>query len=244
MYNLLLSLAVGVLVTLAMKLAGFSLWAAVVPGTLAFLVAYFLLARRVVKQVQALSTRVQKELSGQPSNPREMQQMIQRAVKMLEGGLSWGKWQFLVAPELHAQIAMLLYMAKDFDAALPHFEKASARNAMAKAMEGALYFQRKDPARMKTAFEAAVKTGKKESLVWAVYAWCLVQLKERGQALQVLGRAVEANPSDEKLKGSLSALQNDKRLKMRPYEPHWWQFGLEPPPTPTMGGRRVQFLRR
>ena len=52
----------------------------------------------------------------------------------------------------------------------------------------------------------------------------------------------------EKLKASLTQLQNDKRLKMKPYEPTWWQFGLEAPPMPTMGGggggRRVQFITR
>jgi tetratricopeptide (TPR) repeat protein len=244
MYNLLISLAAGVVVTLLVRLAGFSIWAGLVPGVLAFIAAYILLARRVVTKVQGLMTKVQKELSGQPANPRELQQTIQRAVKMLEGGLEWGRWQFLVASEIHAQIGMLLYMAKDLDGAQKHFAQASQRNYMAKAMEGALWFQKKDPARMKAAFESAVKSGKKESLVWAVYAWCLLQLKDRDQALQVLGRGVETNPSDEKLRNSLSALQNDKRLKMKPYEPMWWQFGLEPPPTPTMGGRRVQFLRR
>ena len=68
------------------------------------------------------------------------------------------------------------------------------------------------------------------------------------QALAVLARGAEANPADEKLKGSLVQLQNDKRLKMKPYEPLWWQFGLESPPPQMMGGggggRRVQFTRR
>ncbi|HYO74145.1 MAG TPA: tetratricopeptide repeat protein, partial [Archangium sp.] len=99
----------------------------------------------------------------------------------------------------------------------------------------------------KRSFETAVTAGKKEPLVWAVYAWCLVQNKEKDEALRVLGRGVEANPSDEKLKNSLSALQNDKKLKMKPYEPMWWQFGLEAPPPQMLGGgggRRVQFTPR
>lgn len=244
MYNLLISLAVGLVVALLVKLANFSLWAGLVPGLLAFVATYILLARRVVLKVQALMGRVQKELSGQPANPRELQQTLQRAVKTLESGLPWGRWQFLVAPEIHSQIGMLQYMGKDLDGALKHFEQGSTRNYMAKAMEGALHYQRKEPEKMKAAFETAVKSGKKESLIWAVYAWCLLNLKDREQAMRVLGRGVETNPSDEKLKNSLAQLQNDKRLKMRPFEPAWWQFGLEPPPTPTMGGRRVQFLRR
>ena len=59
-----------------------------------------------------------------------------------------------------------------------------------------------------------------------------------------MARTVEANPSEEKLKGGLTALQNDKKLKMKPYEPMWWQFGLENPPLQQMGGRQVRFERR
>lgn len=247
MLNLLIALAIGIVVGVGITLAGFSWWAALIPALIAFVAAYVVLARRIITQVQALMGRVQAELQGQPTSQRDLQGRLDRATKILESGLPLDRWQFLVAPELHAQIAMLRYMAKDHDGALPHFRKASARNYMAKAMEGALHYQRKDPAAMKAAFEAAVKSGKKESLVWAVYAWCLVQNKDRDEALRVLGRGVEANPSDEKLKASLAQLQNDKRLKMRPYEPAWWQFGLETPPMqPPMGGggRRVQFVRR
>jgi tetratricopeptide (TPR) repeat protein len=247
MYNLLIALGVGVAITLGVKLFGFSIWAGIIPGTLAFAGTYFVLARRVGNLLQVLMTSVQKELQGQPTSQKEAQARVERAIKMLEGGLVYDKWQFLVGPEIHSQIAMLKYMSKDLDGAERHFDKASPRNYMAKAMQGAMYYQRKDFKKMKSAFEAAVTSGKKEPLVWAVYAWCLVQNKEKDEALKVLGRGVEANPSDEKLKNSLSALQNDKKLKMKPYEPMWWQFGLEPPPPQVLGGgggRRVQFNPR
>ena len=58
---------------------------------------------------------------------------------------------------------------------------------------------------------ARSRPARRRALVWAVYAWCLLQSKERDKALAVLGRAVAANPSDEKLKAGLTALQNDKR---------------------------------
>jgi predicted Zn-dependent protease len=248
MYNLLIALGVGVAITLGVKLFGFSLWAGIIPGTLAFMATYFLLARRIGNQLQVLMGSVQKELQGQPTSQKEAQARVERAIKMLEGGLVYDKWQFLVGPEIHSQIGMLKYMAKDLDGARAHFARASARNYMAKAMEGALYYQRKDFPAMKKSFEAAVTAGKKEPLVWAAYAWCLVQNKEKDEALRVLARGVEANPSDEKLKNSLSALQNDKRLKMKAYEPMWWQFGLETPPPQVLGGggggRRVQFNPR
>jgi tetratricopeptide (TPR) repeat protein len=249
MYNLLIALAAGLVVTLLTRSFGFNLWQSLIPGTIVLVATYLLLARRIGNKLQALMRSVEKEFQGQPTSQKEAQGRIDRAIKILEGGLVYDKWQFLVGTEIHAQIGMLKYMAKDMDGAKAHFAKASPRNFMAKAMEGALYYQRKDFAQMKKSFEAAVTSGKKEPLVWAVYAWCLVQNKEKDEAVKVLARGVEANPSDEKLKNSLSALQNDKRLKMKPYEPMWWQFGLETPPPQMLGGgggggRRVQFNPR
>jgi len=247
MYNVLISLAVGIVVALLVKLAGFSLWAGIVPGLIAMVIAFVLLARRVAARIQALMTTVQQDLQSQPTSQKDAQGRVERAVKTLEKGLVYDKWQFMVGPEIHAQIGMLKYMVKDLDGAKSHFDKSSSRNYMAKAMEGALYYQRKDFAAMKRAFEAAVKSGKKESIVWAVYAWCLLQNKEKDEAQRVLARGVEENPKDERLKTSLSQIQNDKRLKMKPYEPMWWQFGLEAPPPmmpPMGGGRRMQFTTR
>ena len=247
MYNLLIALGVGLVITLGIKLSGFTLLAGIIPGTLVFLGIYVWLGRRIGQKLQALMAAVQKELQGQPTSQKEAQARVERAIRMLEGGLVHDKWQFLVGAEVHSQIGMLKYMSKDLEGAQAHFARASPRNYLAKAMEGALFFQKRDPAAMKKSFEAAVVSGKKESVVWAVYAWCLLQNKDKDGALQVLARAVEANPTDEKLKNSLSALQNDKKLKMKPYEPMWWQFGLETPPPQMLGGgggRRMQFSPR
>ena len=244
MYNILLSLAAGVLVSLAIRLLGFSYLAAMLPGILALLATFILLSRWITTRVQALMTVVQRELSATPANPREQKARVEKAVKILEGGLVYGKWQILIGPEIHAQIGMLRYMTKDLESAEASFAKSNPRNAMAQAMRAALYFQKKDYARMESLFEEAVKAGRKEGMLWAAYAWCLLQLKEKEKALKVMARAVEANPSDEKLKAGLTALQNDKKLKMKPYEPMWWQFGLEQPPLMGPGGRQVHFVRR
>ena len=250
MYNLLIALGVGLAITLGVRLAGVgSIWAGIIPGTLAFIVTYLLLARRIGNQLNVLMTAVQKELEGQPTSQKDAKARVERAVKMLEEGLVYDKWQFLVGPEIHSQLGMLKYMSKDLEGAKRHFARSSVRNYMAKAMEGALHYQQKDFAAMRKSFDNAVVAGKKVPLMWAAYAWCLVQCDAKTEALQVLGRGVEANPGDEKLKSSLAALQNDKRLKMKPYEPMWWQFGLETPPPQVLGGgggggRRFQFSPR
>ncbi len=247
MYNLIISAAAGIAVAVLITLFGFPIWAGLVPGLIVFAGVYIVLARRVATQIQALSQSAQRELSTPAANVREQKVKIEKALKTLEEGLRFEKWQFMIASEVHAQLGMIKYMAKDLDGALPHFEKANPRNYMAKAMQAALYFQKKEYTRMKATFEGAAKSGKKEGLVWAAYAWCLLQIKEKDEALKVMARAVQQNPTDEKLKSGLVALQNDKRLKMKAWEPMWWQLGLEAPPMPQMGGgggRRVQFVRR
>ena len=243
MYNLLIAFAAGVVVTVAVRLAGLPLLAGIIPGVLVFIGVYILLARRIAEKLKALVNTAQKELQT-ISSQRDRDAKVAKAVKTLEQGLQYDRWQIMVASQVHGQIGILHYMMKDYAAAEPHLAQASKRDGMSQAMRGALYYQRKDYPKMTEAFERAVKAAKKESVIWAAYGWCLQQSKERDKAIGVLGRAVAANPSDEKLKSALTALQNDKRMKMKAWEPMWWQFNLETPPPDMGGGRRVQFQRR
>lgn len=247
MYNLLIALAAGIATAVLIKVLGFSLVAGIIPGTLVFVGLFVVLGRRTFLQLQKVVQEVQVELSSMTQNKKEQQAKAEKAIKMLEAALPLGKWQFLVEGEVWGQIGMIKHLFKDYDGAMAAFLKTSSRNYFAKAMQGAIFFQKKDFAAMEKAFEDAVKHGKKESLMWAAYAWCLVQNKQQDKALTVLGRAVTENPSDEKLKKALTALQNDKRLKMSPWEPMWWQLGLEQPPMQQVqfsGGRRPRFMRR
>ncbi len=239
MYNLLISAGVAVLVFTVLALA-FSPLAALIPAMLAFVITNILMARRIGKKVQELAMAAQKEIQAQ---------RVEKGIKLLEEGFKYDKWQLLVGPELHANIGILQYMRKEFDAARAHLEKATTRGpagARAKAMLACLHFQKKDEAAMRSAFELAVKAGKKDGLVWSTYAWCLDKLGKRDDALRVLARGVEANPSDEKLKNNQVALQNEKKLKMKAYGLEWYQFLLERPPMDMGpgGGRRVVFQRR
>ena len=243
MYNLLISLAIGLAVTLAIRLGTTFGWAAaVLPGIIALLAAYFVLARRTWKQLEGVFEETQGELRAQ---------RIDRAVQVLERGFVLAPWQFLVASQLHSQIGVLLYVKKDFDRALPHLEKSFSRHWVARAMLGASRWRRRDLAGMEKTFEEAVKTSKKEGLVWCVYAWLLEKEERHDDAVKVLGRGSAANPSDEKLKAALQALQNDKKLKLgKLYGEQWFQFHLEamPPqfvnPSMMRGSRRAIYGRR
>ncbi len=242
MYNLLISLAAGLAVTLAVRFGTNVGWVgSVVPGLLALMVAYFLLARRTWKQLEALMGTVQKEL---------LAQKLDRALQTLEGGFALAPWQFLVASQIHSQIGVLRYVRQDFSGAFPHLQKSFSRHGVARTMLALSHYRKKDLEGMRKVFDDAAKDNKKDGLLFATWAWVEEKEGAHDRAIAVLARGLKTNPSDEKLKAAAQALQNDKRLKLgKLYGEQWFQFHLEqmPPqmaPAGGRGGRRIVYQRR
>ena len=237
MWNLLISLALGAAVALGIRFGTEFGWvAAVFPGLVAAMVAYLLLARRIMKRLEGLFESTQHDVQAR---------RIDKAVQTLETGFALSPWQFLVAAQLHSNIGILLYLKQDMDAALPHLRKSFGKMWLARAMLGAALYRKKDVAGAREVFEGAVRSNKKESVLWAAYAWVLEKEGEHQAALAVVGRGVDQNPKDEKLKAVQVTLQNGKKLKLgKIYEENWFQLYLESPPTQLVGpgfrgGRRA-----
>ncbi|HET6439547.1 MAG TPA: tetratricopeptide repeat protein [Anaeromyxobacter sp.] len=228
MWNLLISLAAGTAVAAAIRFGTEFPWpAALLPGVVAAGATYFLLVRRILKRLERLFEAMQREVQARH---------VDKAIQTLQAGFSLAPWQFLVAAQIHSNIGILHYLKKDFDAALPHLLKSFTRNWIARGMLAALRYQRKDLAGARKVLDDAVSANRKEGVLWAEYAWILEKENQHEEAIAVLGRGVRANPSDEKLKASLQALQNGKKLKLgKLYEEQWFQFHLEPPPTQLVG---------
>ncbi len=243
MYNLLISLAVALAVAAAVGLGtNFGWVAAAAPGVLALLAAYLLLARRSFKRLEGVFEVAQKELQAQ---------RFDKALQTLQSGFSLAPWQFLVAAQLHSQIGVVLYAVKrDFDASEPHLEKSYVRHWIAQAMRAANRYRKRDLKGMREAFEAAVKASRKEGLLWAAYAWCLEKEGLHAEAVAVMSRAAKANPTDDKVKATLEALQNDRKLKLgKLWAEQWFQLHLERVPPDlygpgARGARRVIYQRR
>jgi tetratricopeptide (TPR) repeat protein len=176
---------------------------------------------------------------------REVQaQKIDKAIQTLQGGFVLAPWQFLVASQLHSNIGILHYLKQDLEAALPHLERSFSKNWVARGMLGASRYRKQDLAAATKVLEEAVRSNKKEGALWSLYAWILEKEGRHEAAIAVLGRAVAANPSDEKLKTSLQALQNGKKLKLgKLYAEQWFQFMLERPP-PELAGAGYRGSRR
>ncbi len=224
MWNLLISLAVGVAVALGIRFGTEFGWvAAAGPALVAAVATYILLVRRIMKKMALLMEAVQREAQAAK---------VDKAIQTLQSGFALAPWQFLIAAQLHGSIGMLHYLNRNVEAALPHLEKSFARHWIARGMLGAIRYRRKDLAGAREVFEDAIKANRKEGLVWAAWAWILEKEDRHDEAIAVLGRAVKANPSDENLKSALQTLQNGKKLKLgKLYEEQWWQFQLEAPPT-------------
>jgi len=242
MLNLVISLAAGILVGLLVAVTTqLGAVAAIIPGVVIAIAAYLILVRRTWKQLEAIFDAVQKELQSQK---------VDKALQVLQSGFRLAPWQFLVASQLHSNIGILLFVKGDATGALPHLEKSFTRNWIARAMLGVSRYRSRDLAAMTRVFEAAVKVNKKEGLLWQVYAWILEKEGRHSDAIALLGRAAAANPADEKVKSSLQALQNGKKLKLgKLYAEQWFQFRLESVPQTLMmpnhrPGRRAMFRPR
>lgn len=241
MWNLVISLALGVAVAAAIRFGTEFGWAAaILPGMVVATAAYLVLARRTWKRLEAIFDAMQREVQAQK---------FDKAIQTLESGFALAPWQFLVASQLHSNIGILHYLRRDFDAALPHLQKSFSRNWIARGMLAVALYRKRDLEGMKKVFQDATKVSKKEGVLWSTWAWILEKEGDHAEAIAVLGRAVAANASDEKLKSSLQALQNGKKLKLgKLYEEQWFQFHLEAPPPQFAGpgfrgGRRAIYGR-
>lgn len=248
MYNLLLSLAAGVVVALAIAFGTSTGWvAAVFPGLIVATALYVYGAFRIRKRLDAVNEVVQKEL---------MAQHVDKAIVALQGAFRFAPWQFLVGAQLHANIGMLHYLTGDLEAAVPELEQGLPRgwlarlvyrDWMSRSMLATARYRRRDLNGALSLYEESVRYGEKEGLAWSVYAWVLEKEGRHEEAIKVLGRGVAKLPKDEKLQDSLQALQNGKKLRLwKLYDMQWFQFRLEAPPQadPTGGRARRQVFRR
>jgi tetratricopeptide (TPR) repeat protein len=134
-----------------------------------------------------------------------------------------------VKGSIDGQIGVVQYLRKKNDEAEPLLASASMQHYIAKAMLGILQWKRGEKKKARETFDLALKTGKKESLLYAVYAYVLVEMGDRDKAIEMLNRGLGVCKGDERLITNRNLLQNGKALKMKVYGEQWYQFLLERP---------------
>ncbi len=220
MINLLLGLGAAIALVLLSSLLGIRLWLSIPLGLLAGGGLFIWLGRKVQEQLEKIFTRAGELLK---------KQHFDAAIEVMKEGYKLGPRQFLVRGSIDGQIGVVQYLRKKNEEAEPLLQSASMQHYVAKAMLGILQWKRGEKKKAKQTFELALKSGKKESLLYGVFAYVLNEMKERDAAIAVLNRGLKICKDDERLLSNRSLLQNGKSMKMKVYGEQWYQFMLERP---------------
>lgn len=212
MYNLLIS-AGSTAAVLLILLFGFNLvwWGSLLIAMVVFIGIFLLFSRITMKKVTDVLETAGKDLQGQ---------RFEKAIRELKDALKYGKWQIYVEGQLNAQIGMIYYMKRDFSNAFPYLEKAFFKNWAAMGMLGICYMKRQKKDKMIATFEKTLQWSSKESLLWNLFAYCLVECGETTKAKETLEKGLKKMPGDTSIKENLENLQQGEKDEDAPLRRH------------------------
>jgi len=244
MRNILLALAAGLVIFAALFVPGLlRVGEAIVPALLVVLAAYYFLARRSFRKVEAVFQASAQALQAMPPK-------FDLALSTLESARRFGREQLGIASQVDTQIGVIYFLKGDNNKALPYLKRSLGfGHWLGAAMLAVIYYKKKDPNEMRKTMDVVVKRAKKQGLAWSLYAYLLLQLGEREAAQRILVEGVKKTGDDAKVKEALLAVQNNRKIKMRAYKEQWYQFQLERPPAeyqrvPVGTGRMGKVARR
>ena len=239
MINLAISLGlVAVLAFLLKWPLGVSLWVGILIGFATGTALFIYLGKRVQDRLEAIFKRASEQLKRQQWDP---------AIGTMKEAYRWAPWQFMVKGTIDGQIGIVQYLRNKHAEAEPLLKSAGMNHYIAKAMLAILQWKRGERANAKKTFNLAIKAGKKESIVYAVYAYALNEMNEKNDAISILNKGLKYCKNDERLLSNRTLIQNKKPMKMKVYGEQWYQFMLErpvirqePPPFARMSRRMVR----
>ena len=232
MYNLLIALGVGALAfAVGMIVAGAPV-AGFVPAVLAAGIAYFLLMRRSGNQLAAISQEamvVFQDKMATARSQKEQQAIFQEGKAILEKGFALGRWQFMVAPQIHAQLGTLSYMQQDFVTAREHLQKGdtflgryTAWQPM--AMLALIEFRDGDADAAVKRLQGLSMAGRGDPLYWGIVVYIAHRAKNTDAALKAISDALEKHADSQVLQKLADQLRNKKRLTPELFGQGWLQF--------------------
>lgn len=229
MYNIIISAALAIITfALLFLVASLSWWVALIASLALMAGSFILISRIVMKKVEEVMSGAMKDLQTQRVTSKEMQvQLVDRAIRDLHEALKFEKWQVYVGGQVNASIGMLYYIKRDFAGAFPYLQKGFFKNWVTMGMLGITYFKKNKKDKMKETFDKALLGSPKESLLWALYAYCLCEAGEQEKAISVLEKGLKKLPNNEQLTSNLALVKEGKKMKMTGYGEMWYQFHLE-----------------
>lgn len=220
MYNLLISAGALVVTFLVICLAaGFEYWwAGLLVGLLLFMASFLIISRVVTKKLQDIMEPAMKDVQAQ---------RFEKGIRDLKSALKYAKWQIYVESQINSAIGMVYFVRREFQAAFPYLEKGFFKNWVTMGMLAVTYMKRNKHDKMRETFEKASMASPKESLLWALYGYCLNEIGDNVKACEVVAKGLAKLPGDENLKKNLELLREGKKMNMKGYGEMWLQFHLE-----------------
>lgn len=218
MYNLLISLAIGLISGVLVAMSPLGPWGGAVVCLLLMISSFIISTRIVMKKVSAIMDVVQKDL--QANRP-------EKAIKVLESALVYTKWQFYLKGQVRSQIGMIHFLRRDFSTAFEFLKEGFIRNWPAMGMLAVTYMKKSKSTLMVDTFEKAVAANKKEPMLWNLYAYCLEEAGQHAKAIEVMEKGIKKAGENEILKANLALLRDGKKMKMMEWGELWYQFHLE-----------------
>lgn len=249
MINLLLGLAALLGLSFLGHLLGIHIVFSVLMGIAAGVAVFIWQGRKVQQQLEAIFTRAGERMSGEAIRSEAMKnKKLDEAVEVMKEGYRFSRRQFMVKGSIDGQIGAVRYLQGRNEEAEPLLAAAAVQDYNAKAMLGILQWKRGEKKKARETFDFALKTAKKESLLYAVYAYVLNEMGDREKAIDVLNKGLAVLKDDERLLTNRNLLQNAKPMKMKAYGDQWYRFMLERPklvqePPPYVGRMSRRSLR-
>jgi len=223
MYNIAISIALGIVVGVVYTLLGFwKTWAmGIILGVIVSIACFAILSRVLARRIEPKFLDAQKQLQSGAHN---------LAIKNLESLLPWGRWQVMLSGQIYAQMGVLAYGMEQEDRALGYLEKAGLRVPEAQLARAAILYRRKSYEKAYEVMDVVIKANKKQILPYNAYAWMLEKQGQRDKAIKQLQRCLKVEKSNDSTKDSLLRLQNNKKLNMKRFGMPWYSLKLERPP--------------
>lgn len=177
----------------------------------------FFIGKHFLNKLTAIFQSVEKDLKNDRPDV---------AISKLTEGYSIANWQLFVKEQINSQIGIIHYSRKRFDEAAPYLEKPFSKNWMAMSMKATLAFKEGNIDKVQTVMEKAVKGSPKESFIYSLFAYFMLESDRKDKAIDVLQKGHSKIPLDDRLESHLSSVQNGKKIKMQGYGALWIQLHI------------------